>query len=570
KNRATVDFFIEGVTSRIAQCFVNAGSSSCSTEMISSIGWYWGDKGIGSRVKKITAAVDGNIIPDFLSVNIKPRPVVMVHGFLSSWETWKAYLGPNGFLASAGLEGYAVGDGQVPGVLNTGNPDMPSARTNSIGQNAEILKSYIEMVQKKTGAEKVDLLVHSMGGMITRYYLDRVMDNDNTGQVIFLGTPMAGSACVYPVAALGYLLPASLEILPDYMVNIFDKQIIHRQGVPFYMIAGTLLVEPITSPCADAPSDTVVGLDSATFIKLDDIQKLPLYHGGMTSDQKVFENYVLHLLQNPPSTFSHRPDPELPAASPDNMQFSRVYTGHLNPGETSQIVINIDPEVSLANFSLYDDTKSLQVEVKGASGKIITLDLEHNGLIKIDDPDIMLYLGYGFKQPKPGKWTVSLKSTEKTPAKGLDYAVNARFIGGASIRAASNPTIPGLGQPVDISASISTAGGNLPGIKAEIMIRKPDSSQELIPMQEAGDSFTAKYLPDQAGIYSAEIRMEGMTKDGFGIDRAAFLAFEVQPGDRDIQNSRMIFGLSALIILLGIIIWLMVVFIRRKGMKKAN
>jgi hypothetical protein len=48
------------------------------------------------------------------AIYVKPRPVVMVHGFISNAETWTAYLGNNGFLASIGLQGFAAGDGQVP------------------------------------------------------------------------------------------------------------------------------------------------------------------------------------------------------------------------------------------------------------------------------------------------------------------------------------------------------------------------------------------------------------------------------------------------------------------------
>jgi Fic family protein len=47
------------------------------------------------------------------------------------------------------------------------------------------------------------------------------------------------------------------------------------------MVAGTLLVDPLTSPCASAPSDTVVALDSATSIALDDVQEVCNYVAAM-------------------------------------------------------------------------------------------------------------------------------------------------------------------------------------------------------------------------------------------------------------------------------------------------
>jgi hypothetical protein len=74
-----------------------------------------------------------------------------------------------------GWKGFAVGDGQVPGAMTTGEFTNPAIRTNTIAQNAEILGQYISNVRKQTGADMVDLVVHSMGGMISRYYIDRVM-----------------------------------------------------------------------------------------------------------------------------------------------------------------------------------------------------------------------------------------------------------------------------------------------------------------------------------------------------------------------------------------------------------
>jgi pimeloyl-ACP methyl ester carboxylesterase len=484
----------------------------------------------------------------------------MAYGFLSNWETWKPYLGPDGYLASMGLEGFAVGDGQFPGVLNTGSPSNPAGKTNSIAQNAEVLGQYIASVQKKTGAEKVDLLVHSMGGMISRYYLDRVMKTDNVAQVIFLGTPMSGSACVYPVASLGYLMPASIEILPDYMTHIFNQQIVHRHGVPFHMVAGTLLVDPLTSPCAAAPSDTVVALNSATSIKVDDVQELPMFHGDLTTDRKVFETNVRHLLQSPPGSFAPRPDLAAPSVTTQPEQFSRAYTGQLKPGETAQVTINIDPNVSLANFSLYDSSRSLDIEVRGASGNVIQLDAAKNGTLKIDDPSIMLYLGYGFKQPKPGKWVVTLKTTDKTPAQGADYSLNARFIGGATLTAASNPTIPELAQPVTLIARLQTDGASLTVDAAQALIRKPDGSQETLKLVLNGDAYSAEYKPEQPGLYSAEVMLTGKNADGFGIDRAAYLTFEVQPGNDEVKFSRLV----ALFAFAGVVLVIVVFFILRR------
>ena len=559
---ADVAFFLDGVDQAVATCALAAGADSCLSAPFPALGWYWNADGTSHPERAIRVKIGGQDADGVMQVSVQPRPVVMVHGFLSNWETWQQYLGDSGYLASIGIQGFAVGDGQTPGLLNTGHIDDPTARTNTIAQNAEILSQYIAGVQQKTGAEQVDLLVHSMGGMISRYYLDRVMGDDNVAQVIFLGTPMSGSACVFPLASLGFMLPAALEIQPSYMVNIFNKQIIHRRGVAFHMLAGTFLIDPLTSPCAAAPSDTVVALSSATFIPLDDIQRIPLMHGDLTTDAGIFEKGVQRLLQSAPGSFDPRPDPQPSTATDIPEQFSRSYIGHLAPGQTAEVTIHIDPNVTLANFSLYDSSRSLRLEVRGASGNVIELDAQKNGILKIDDPSTMLYLGYGFKEPKPGAWVVKLQTTDQTPARGADYAINARYIGGATLEANTSQTILEMGQPVTLNARLRGAGTSIALDSAVALIRKPDGSSESLALAANGDGYSVVYRPEQAGLYNAEVNVIGKTAEDVTIDRAAYLSFETQPGGQEIMQSRIIWIIAILAVPVFFVI---AIFLKRRG-----
>jgi pimeloyl-ACP methyl ester carboxylesterase len=523
-----VSFFLDNLPDPVAVCTIPSGSRTCTSDPVDSLGWYWNPGGVPAPGREINAEVGALPVVGNLNIQVAPRPVVMVHGFLSSWETWSSYLGPGGFLSSIGIPGFAVGDGQVPGVLNTGVMSDPSQRTNTIAQNAEILSQYISAVQEKTGAEKVDLLVHSMGGMISRYYLDRVMTGRNIGQLIILGTPNAGSACVGLAAALGFYLPGSLEILPGYMTGVFNQQITRRHGVPFYALAGTFLLDPISAPCTDVPSDTVVGFGSLQAISLQKAEQVPLMHHELTPSAEVFEKFVRPLLQTPPGASFNAPEPGAVAAVTAPLQFARIYTGHVNPGESIKVVINIDADVAVASFALFDDTHSLDVSVQGASGKTIQLDPVKNGLIKVDDPDALIYLGYGFNKPKPGQWVVTLLSTASTPAQGANFAITARFDGGAQLRAETSSTLPALNEPVQIRAALVTEG-TVPVVStARAVLRKPDGSTEAIDLQPDGESYLASYTPTQIGLYGVQVSMQAQ-KEGLAIDRGAFIVFEVQP-----------------------------------------
>ncbi|MEW2397647.1 alpha/beta fold hydrolase [Streptomyces sp. NPDC046862] len=91
-----------------------------------------------------------------------PRPVVLVHGTLAnSVDNWLA-LAP--YLVNRGYCVYALDYGQLPGVpfFNGLGP---------IDKSAEQLDDFVDKVLAATGAAKADLVGHSQGGMMPRYYL---------------------------------------------------------------------------------------------------------------------------------------------------------------------------------------------------------------------------------------------------------------------------------------------------------------------------------------------------------------------------------------------------------------
>jgi pimeloyl-ACP methyl ester carboxylesterase len=236
-------------------------------------------------------------------------------------------------------------------------------------------------VQQATGAEKVDLLVHSMGGMISRYYLDRVMAEADVAQLIILGTPMAGSACANLPAALG--LPSACYAGNPAGLHEQCLQPANRPppGCAIPRLAGTKLLDAIQSPCTPVPSDLVVTVDSVKAIPMP-VQEIDLLHTELNTSPRAFEEFVKPLLQTPPGQFPFAEDLPARQAPAVSQQFTKVYTGHLNPGETQDIVINIDANVTVANFALYDTSRSLEVSVTGASGNAIELDAERTAWSK--------------------------------------------------------------------------------------------------------------------------------------------------------------------------------------------
>ncbi|MFI7414222.1 esterase/lipase family protein [Streptomyces sp. NPDC049627] len=91
-----------------------------------------------------------------------PRPVVLVHGtFANSVDNW---LGLAPYLKGRGYCVFSLDYGQLAGV-----PFFHAL--GPIDKSAEQLSAYVDNVLAATGAAEADLVGHSQGGMMPRYYL---------------------------------------------------------------------------------------------------------------------------------------------------------------------------------------------------------------------------------------------------------------------------------------------------------------------------------------------------------------------------------------------------------------
>ncbi len=230
-----------------------------------------------------------------------------------------------------------------------------------------------------------------------------------------------------------------------------------------------------------------------------------------------------------------------------------MYTGHLNQGETRDVVINIDPNITVATFALFDSSHSLNTSVIGASGQQLDLDPVQNGVIRIDDPSTMVYLGYGFKQPRPGRWVVTLQTSAATPPSGADYAIAAQFNGGAVLQTTQNITIPRLNEAVTVTGTLTEDGAAIPLTSANATVREPDGSTQSLEMTRNENQADLTVTPGLTGIYGIEVNVLANSADGNIIDRAAFLTFEVQPTSGAIVNNQIRIVLLVMALLFAII-----------------
>lgn len=122
------------------------------------------------------------------------NPVIIVPGILGSTQqgnTW--VIDPilhtyDDLVATLDENGYTPGED-----LFTFGYDW----RNSNVETAGLLKQKIDEVKAICGCAQVDLIAHSMGGLVARYYMQSDAYEDDVDQLVFLGTPHRGAPKAY-------------------------------------------------------------------------------------------------------------------------------------------------------------------------------------------------------------------------------------------------------------------------------------------------------------------------------------------------------------------------------------
>lgn len=110
-----------------------------------------------------------------------------------------------------------------------------------LSENADKLKSRIAQIKVETGTSQVDLVGHSMGGLVSRAYVQSSSYADDVAHLITLGSPHYGAARTYPYWEGAYLYQAGMSerialsvLLAYYMIQTYNPfpVFVLREKVP--------------------------------------------------------------------------------------------------------------------------------------------------------------------------------------------------------------------------------------------------------------------------------------------------------------------------------------------------
>jgi pimeloyl-ACP methyl ester carboxylesterase len=134
----------------------------------------------------------------FDQTKLDAPPVLLIHGFLGTRGSM--YL----------LERRLVDDGFVVVSFNIG-----PLNTRDIRRSAFLIHRKIERILAQTPSQQIDIIGHSMGGLIGLYYLKKLGGHTRVRRLVMMGTPVRGTwIALAGTLTLGLWSTSSWQLLP--------------------------------------------------------------------------------------------------------------------------------------------------------------------------------------------------------------------------------------------------------------------------------------------------------------------------------------------------------------------
>lgn len=160
-----------------------------------------------------------------------------------------------------------------------------------------LTEKYIpKWVTSCEGKERIHFVTHSMGGIMVRYYLEKIARPENLGHVVMMAPPNHGSPLVNQFGSLSsYILGPANEQLgtgPDSLPN--------QLGPADYslgIIAGSETANPISHLSFSEPNDGKVTVESSKLEGMAAHIVLPYSHTFMMNQHEVINSVIYFLFK---------------------------------------------------------------------------------------------------------------------------------------------------------------------------------------------------------------------------------------------------------------------------------
>ncbi|MGH8984392.1 MAG: esterase/lipase family protein [Acidimicrobiia bacterium] len=218
-----------------------------------------------------------------------PYPVVLVHGtFGNMTVSWQA-LAP--LLANRGYCVFALDYG--------GEADSQTKATGDIPTSAAELGAFVDEVLAATGASKVDIVGHSQGGMMPRWYI-KFLGGDQTVRTLVGLSPSNHGTTLFGLATLASKLPGGTAAFGG-SCPACEQQIAGSEFLAMLNAGGDTVPGP-TYTVIQTRYDEVVTPYHSAFLAGPNVTNITLQHGcGLDLGDHlaiIYDRVALHHVLN--------------------------------------------------------------------------------------------------------------------------------------------------------------------------------------------------------------------------------------------------------------------------------
>ncbi len=187
-----------------------------------------------------------------------------------------------------------------------------TTETARVKKRASLLKAQLEVFIRKTGADKVNIIAHSMGGLDARYAISCMGMDDKVASLTTIatphhGTPVAdwGAKRLTPIARLLHTLfdmdPQTHYDLTTESCRRFNEDVKNIDGIKYFTYSGSQVkskITPLLWPLFDlitkeeGENDGLVSVRSARWQDGDNGVK---YMGNFSADHMNFIGWKFDL-----------------------------------------------------------------------------------------------------------------------------------------------------------------------------------------------------------------------------------------------------------------------------------
>lgn len=201
----------------------------------------------------------GNRTPSselYAQVEQDAKPLLLIHGFLGTRGSMYA------------LERRLLEDGFCVFSFNLG-----ALNTRDIRRSAFLIHRKIESVLAQTSWNEIDIVGHSMGGLIGLYYVKKLGGHAHVRKLVMMGSPVRGTwTALLGIAAIGLYSTSTWQMLPRSRFLDELAQGPLPAGVDLYTIAAARdwVCPPASTRLPEAKA-TMVPLGHSSLVVSNDV-----------------------------------------------------------------------------------------------------------------------------------------------------------------------------------------------------------------------------------------------------------------------------------------------------------